>query len=61
MTKHTRVRRGAVAAVAITLSLTLTGCEWEGLNSLPLPGTEGQGDDAYTVEIQMPNVTTLSQ
>ncbi len=61
MTKHTRVRRGAIAAVAITLSLTLTGCEWEGLNSLPLPGTEGQGDDAYTVEIQMPNVTTLSQ
>ena len=61
MTKRTRARRGAIAAVAITLSLTLTGCEWEGLNSLPLPGTEGQGDDAYTVEIQMPNVTTLSQ
>ncbi len=30
MTKHARMRRGGIAAVAITLTLTLTGCEWEG-------------------------------
>ncbi|WP_072687005.1 MCE family protein [Rhodococcus marinonascens] len=61
MTKRLRVHRTGFAAAAIALSLTLSGCEWEGLNSLPLPGTEGRGDDAYTVEIQMPNVTTLTQ
>ncbi|MFD4367317.1 MCE family protein [Rhodococcus sp. NPDC058521] len=57
-----RARRGvAIAALSTALTVTLTGCEWEGLNSLPLPGTQGQGDDAYTVKIEMPNVTTLSQ
>ncbi|WP_430330873.1 MCE family protein [Rhodococcus sp. ACT016] len=57
--KRTRVL--AASAVAVTLSLTVTGCEWNGLNSVPLPGTEGKGEGAYTVEIAMPNVTTLSQ
>ncbi|MFC9789376.1 MCE family protein [Rhodococcus sp. NPDC127528] len=54
-------RRGAVVAVAVGLTLTLTGCEWNGLNSIPLPGTQGNQDGSYTVEIEMPNVTTLSQ
>lgn len=47
--------------LAILLTLTLAGCQWDGLNSLPLPGTEGRGEGAYQVQIQMPNVTTLSQ
>ncbi|MFZ2176979.1 MAG: MCE family protein [Rhodococcus sp. (in: high G+C Gram-positive bacteria)] len=58
---HRRVRAAGIAAAAVAVSLTLSGCEWEGLNSIPLPGTEGLGDDAYTVEIEMPNVTTLTQ
>nr|WP_296768728.1 MCE family protein [Rhodococcus sp. (in: high G+C Gram-positive bacteria)] len=49
------------AVVTALLVLTLSGCQWDGLNSLPLPGTEGRGDGAYQVQIQMPNVTTLSQ
>ncbi|QNG17533.1 MCE family protein [Rhodococcus triatomae] len=53
--------RGTAVCGAIALSAAVAGCQWEGLNSLPLPGTEGRGDDAYTVEIRMPNVTTLSQ
>lgn len=57
-----RLRRGTVAvAVATALTSSLSGCEWEGLNSLPLPGTQGQGENAYTVKIEMPNVTTLSE
>ncbi|AYJ48225.1 MCE family protein [Rhodococcus sp. P1Y] len=47
--------------LATLLILTLAGCQWDGLNSLPLPGTEGRGEGAYQVQIQMPNVTTLSQ
>lgn len=57
--KSTRVL--ATSAIALTIALASTGCEWNGLNSVPLPGTEGQGDGAYTVQIQMPNVTTMSQ
>ncbi|BCN47470.1 MCE family protein [Rhodococcus hoagii] len=57
--KSTRVL--ATSAIALTIAVASTGCEWNGLNSVPLPGTEGQGDGAYTVQIQMPNVTTMSQ
>lgn len=61
MNRRTSRRRTAIAAVALGLTLTLTGCEWNGLNSVPLPGTEGGEDGSYTVKIEMPNVTTLSQ
>lgn len=54
-------RRLAAVAVGVAVALGATGCEWDGLNSLPLPGTEGAGDDAYKIRIQMPNVTTLTQ
>ncbi|MGA9873218.1 MAG: MCE family protein [Rhodococcus sp. (in: high G+C Gram-positive bacteria)] len=50
-----------MTAVTCALAFTLAGCQWDGLNSLPLPGTEGRGDGAYLVQVQMPNVTTLSQ
>ncbi|TSD96512.1 MCE family protein [Skermania sp. ID1734] len=57
-----RWRRGfGVLAIVACTALGVTGCEWKGLNSLPLPGAQGVGADSYTVQIQMPNVTTLSQ
>lgn len=61
MTRRTHRRRTAIVAMALGLTLTLTGCEWNGLNSVPLPGTQGKEDGSYTVQIEMPNVTTLSQ
>jgi phospholipid/cholesterol/gamma-HCH transport system substrate-binding protein len=62
MIARKRSRRSvAVIATTTALALALTGCEWNGLNSVPLPGTEGGEDGAYTVQIEMPNVTTLSQ
>ena len=34
-------RTGSGAAVAVSLALVLSGCaDWQGVNSLPLPGTE---------------------
>lgn len=48
-------------AVVLLVVLTLAGCRWDGLNSVALPGTEGRGENAYQVRIEMPNVTTLSQ
>lgn len=52
---RTAVLMIATAAVAATAS----GCEWRGLNSLALPGTAGNGEGAYTITAQMPNVTNI--
>ncbi|OBB26106.1 mammalian cell entry protein [Mycolicibacterium peregrinum] len=49
-------RLGALLIVAVT---TLSGCEWHGLNSLPMPGTEGGGDGSYLVQAQLPDVGTI--
>ncbi len=53
--------RGVVAAMTAVVALTVSGCEWGGLNSVPMPGTAGRGDGAYEVQVRMPNVTTLTQ
>nr|WP_237748245.1 MCE family protein [Nocardia brasiliensis] len=47
--------------LGLAVLLGVSGCEWDGLNSLPMPGTEGTMDGAYQVRIQMPNVTTLTR
>ena len=44
----------------IALCATVSGCQWTGLNSLPLPGTEGHGPGSYQVTIEMPDVTTIT-
>ncbi|MDF2824506.1 MAG: mammalian cell entry protein, partial [Mycobacterium sp.] len=50
------------SGLAVAGAVTLTGCgDWQGLNSLPLPGTEGTGPGAYTVVAQMPDVDNLEQ
>lgn len=48
-------------AIGIAIALGATGCEWDGLNSLPMPGAAGTGEGAWQVKIQMPNVTTLTR
>jgi phospholipid/cholesterol/gamma-HCH transport system substrate-binding protein len=49
----------AVAPVALSL---LTGCvDWHGANSLPLPGTEGNGPGSFEVQAEMPDVTNIQQ
>jgi phospholipid/cholesterol/gamma-HCH transport system substrate-binding protein len=52
-----RLKRLIVLASCIALSLT--GCSFQGLNSLPLPGAVGRGPDAVTYHVQVPNVATL--
>src|SRR5690606_28983977 len=38
----------------------LSGCsQWRGLNSLELPGTQGKGPGAFTIQAQMPQVVNL--
>jgi phospholipid/cholesterol/gamma-HCH transport system substrate-binding protein len=56
-------RRTAVAAVVLVFSaaLCLSGCQWRGLNSVPLPGTVGGGPGSFVVRAEMPDVGTMQQ
>jgi phospholipid/cholesterol/gamma-HCH transport system substrate-binding protein len=54
------IRRVSGLSVAgCCVALTLTGCAFQGLNSLPLPGAVGRGPDAVTYHAEIPNVATL--
>jgi virulence factor Mce-like protein len=39
--------------------LTVTGCAFQGVNSLPLPGAVGRGPDAAIYHVEMANIGTL--
>jgi len=50
-----------LAGLLLAATLVLSGCEWRGANSLPLPGTEGSGAGAYTIQAQMPDVNNIQR
>lgn len=52
-------RRLAAGAVAIAMVIVISGCGWQGLNSLPLPGTQGNGPGSFEVRAQMPDVSNI--
>lgn len=48
-----------VAAIVVSAGM-LSGCAgWRGLNSIPLPGVEGAGPGAFTIQAQMPDVDNI--
>ena len=51
-----RVTRWMLVCVFVAGS---SGCGWRGLNSLPLPGTEGVGPGSYTIQAQLPDVSNI--
>src|SRR5262249_57090754 len=51
--------RCCVAVILVGLVAVISGCGWRGLNSFPLPGTEGGGDGSFTIAAQMPDVDTI--
>lgn len=55
------MRRVLSALVSTLLVAAASGCQWRGLNSLALPGTEGNGEGAYTIQAQLPDVVTIQQ
>ena len=55
------MRRTAIAALVTGCLITVPGCEWRGLNSLPLPGTKGNDEGSYTIQAQLPDVVTIQQ
>ncbi|NLU83304.1 MCE family protein [Rhodococcus sp. HNM0569] len=46
---------------AVLAVLLVAGCGRTGLNSLSLPGTEGRGAGSYSVDIVMPDVSTITE
>jgi phospholipid/cholesterol/gamma-HCH transport system substrate-binding protein len=56
-TIRTRAARyAASSALVVVVVAGLTGCQWQGLNSLPMPGTQGGGPGAFDIKAQMPDV-----
>jgi phospholipid/cholesterol/gamma-HCH transport system substrate-binding protein len=54
--------RAGIGALIVAAAALLSGCSsWQGLNSLPLPGTAGNGAGAFTIQAQMPDVDNLKQ
>ncbi len=56
------IRRNGVKAMIVSgccLALSITGCAYQGVNSLPLPGAVGRGPDSVKYTVQVPNVATL--
>jgi len=45
--------------LALALAAVLSSCGWQGLNSLPMPGTEGGGPGSYVVQAELADVTTI--
>ncbi|CQD14657.1 MCE family lipoprotein LprM [Mycobacterium lentiflavum] len=51
------VRRCAASLLAV--GFAISGCGWQGLNSLPLPGTQGEGPGSFVIQAQMPDVNNI--
>ena len=53
--------RIAIGLSTLLVAVGLSGCEWRGLNSLPMPGTEGGGPGSFDVQAQLPDVSYIQQ
>jgi phospholipid/cholesterol/gamma-HCH transport system substrate-binding protein len=53
--------RSLLRCVAVGVALiAVSGCSsWRGLNSLPMPGTQGHGSGSYQIDVQMPDVNNI--
>ena len=61
MTVNGQPRTLIIGFVASVAALGLAACDWQGVNTLPLPGTAGGGPGSYTVQAELPDVTNLQQ
>lgn len=57
--KNHRKRCAAIILVVLMAAGMSSGCGWKGVNSLPLPGTEGDGPGSFVVQAQLPDVSNL--
>ncbi|HEX9833406.1 MAG TPA: virulence factor Mce family protein [Mycobacterium sp.] len=55
------IKHRTIAAVLVLAGVVAgSGCsQWRGLNSLPMPGTQGRGPGSFHIQVQMPDVNNL--
>lgn len=53
------VKRLGLATVAAIAATSLSGCDYENLNSVTLPGDKGTGEDSYEVRIELRNALNI--
>ncbi len=62
MTRTEARKRWRTVAVSVAIAAACsTACEWRGLNSLPMPGTEGGGPGSFLIQAQIPDVGYIQQ
>lgn len=54
-----RDARTALLGLLITSAVTVSGCSFDGMGSLPIPGTVGTGEGSYELTVELPDVGTL--
>jgi phospholipid/cholesterol/gamma-HCH transport system substrate-binding protein len=52
-------RLAGIVVIATMAAMLATGCEWHGLNTFALPGTQGRGPGSFTIQAQLPDVDRL--
>ncbi|MDI9915531.1 MCE family protein [Rhodococcus sp. IEGM 1379] len=52
--------RWGIGVLGASVVMLVSGCAWNGLNSVSLPGAAGRGEGSFTVVIEMPDVTSIS-
>lgn len=57
---HPASRSGILVCLAAVV-LGLSGCQWQGLNSVSLPGTEGGGPGSFEVKAELPDITNIER
>lgn len=59
---NVHLRKSARQATAIgSLAVALSACQFNGLNSLNMPGTAGHGEGSFTVSVELPDISSLPQ
>jgi phospholipid/cholesterol/gamma-HCH transport system substrate-binding protein len=62
MMRRKWIRVVAASALAVLTVIALSACStWRGANSLPLPGTQGKGPGAYTIQAELPDVNNIER
>ncbi len=54
-----RWQRAAANVMMVLIVAAISGCGWRGLNSLPLPGTQGTGSGSFVIQAQMADVNNI--
>lgn len=54
------ISRLRALVVLVVAAVSLTSCGWQGIESVQMPGGAGRGDGAFTITVEMPDVTTIS-